>query len=59
MHQDRFVILAKMMDRELQRQVERVLTGGEEMELDFNTTHMHTHMHSCSGQSEKNVTAKN
>lgn len=56
-HQDRFVILAKMMDGELQRQVERVLTGGREVELDFNATHTHTH--SCLDQSEKNVKAKN
>lgn len=38
-YQDRFVIGATLLDDELQRRAESVLTGGEETELDFNTTH--------------------
>ncbi|KAM8729940.1 nucleolar complex protein 3 homolog [Acanthopagrus schlegelii] len=40
---DRFVIGAKLLDEELQRRAESVLTVTEETELDFNTTHKHTH----------------
>ncbi|XP_036937762.1 nucleolar complex protein 3 homolog isoform X1 [Acanthopagrus latus] len=40
---DRFVIRAKLLDEELQRRAESVLTVTEDTELDFNTTHEHTH----------------
>ena len=37
------MIRAKLLDEELQRRAESVLTVTEDTELDFNTTHEHTH----------------
>ncbi|XP_070782984.1 nucleolar complex protein 3 homolog [Enoplosus armatus] len=39
---DRFVVGATLLDAELQRRAESVLTATEDTELDFNTTHTHT-----------------